>query len=166
MLKNTLIASLMVILLSSCLKDNGDECNYDDCSFKAPDSEVATLQAHITANNITAIKHCSGFFYRIENEGSGDRPVACSNVAARYKGTYLNGAPLDQSTSPVVFSLGNVIRGWTNGVPMIKEGGRIVLYIPPALAYGPNDYIDPRTGNVVVAGNSYLVFEIDLVEVQ
>lgn len=166
MLKNTLIASLMVILLSSCLKDNDNECNYDECAFKAPDSEVATLQAHITANNITATKHCSGFFYRIENEGTGDRPEACSNVAARYRGTYLNGNPLDQSSTPVGFSLGNVITGWTNGVPLIKEGGRIVLYIPPALAYGPNDYIDPRTGNVVVAGNSYLVFEIDLVDVQ
>lgn len=166
MLKNTLIASLMVILLSSCLKNNDDECTYNDCSFKAPDSEVATLQAHITSNNITATKHCSGFFYRIENEGTGDRAVACRNVAARYRGTYLNGNPLDQATSPVVFSLSNVIRGWTNGVPLIKEGGRIVLYIPPSLAYGPNDYIDPRTGNVLVAGNSYLVFEIDLVDVQ
>lgn len=166
MLKNTLIASLMVILLSSCLKDKENECNYDPCLFKAQDSEVATLQAHITSNNITATKHCSGFFYRIENEGTGDRPVACSNVAARYRGTFLNGTLLDQSANPVVFSLGNVVRGWTNGVPLIKEGGRIVLYIPPSLAYGAQDYIDPRTGNVVVPGNSYLVFEIDLVEVQ
>jgi FKBP-type peptidyl-prolyl cis-trans isomerase FkpA len=164
MLKKITAALFAATIFTSCIKED-NACEYEECGVSASASETTTLQNYLTSNNITATKHCSGLFYRIENPGTGDAPEACDNVAVRYKGTYLNGSPLDQSTTPVGFNLTGVIRGWTNAVPLIKEGGRIVIYVPPTLAYGPSDYINPRTGAVMVPGNSYLIFEIDLVEV-
>jgi FKBP-type peptidyl-prolyl cis-trans isomerase FkpA len=61
----------------------------------------------------------------------------------------------------VAFSLLGVIQGWTNGVPLIKKGGKIKLYIPPALGYGANTTSDGR-----IPGNSILIFDVELLDFQ
>ncbi len=167
MKKILLSAYLLVTFLTGCKKSEQQaNCTYAECGIVAPAAEIQNVQAHLTSNNLTAQQHCSGMFYRIENQGSGRTATSCSYVTARYRGTYFNGNVLDAPPDPVSFDLTQVIRGWTVGVPLIREGGRIVLYIPPSLAYGPNDYRNPQTGQVLVPGNSYLIFEIDLVAVQ
>ena len=168
-MKNILIlfiTALLATAFTGCIKDPEPQtCEYDPCKFKAPVAEVQALRDYLAANNITATEHCSGLFYRIENAGTGKTPIACSVVVANYKGMLTNGNVFDQSSSPIDFSLTGVIQGWTNGVPLIKEGGRIILYIPPSLGYGAQDVRD-RNGLVVIPANSNLVFEVDLVGVR
>ncbi len=72
---------------------------------------------------------------------------------------FTNGNVFDKSTAPVAYSLLNLITGWKNGLPLIKKGGKIKLYIPPALGYGQNQYQS-------IPGNSILIFDIDLLDYQ
>lgn len=167
MLKNFAFVVFASFLLSSCFKgsDNREMCNYDACLVKASDNEVQAVQTYLTNNNIQAEKHCSGLFYRIETPGTGKTAGVCDNITINYKGSLTNGNVFDQSTNPVTFQLGQLITGWKNAIPLIKEGGRIHLYIPSSLGYGNQDYKD-RNGNVIIPGGSILVFEVELKQVQ
>jgi FKBP-type peptidyl-prolyl cis-trans isomerase FkpA len=151
-------------VLSSCVKESNTGCSFDACATVAPASEIQAVQNYLTTNSLTATQHCSGLFYRIENAGSGTTPKACSNVSVKYKAYFISGTVFDQQTTAVALSLGNTIRGWRCAVPLIKASGRIVLYIPPSLAYGSQDLRD-QSGNIVIPANSILIFEIDLVSV-
>lgn len=168
-MKNIFFAFIGTLLLTSfagCLKDPEEQkCEYDPCVFKAPAAEVQAVRDYLAANNLTATEHCSGLFYTIENAGTGRTPEACSFVFANYKGMLTDGSVFDQSTQPIGFSLGGVIQGWTNGLPLIKEGGRIILYVPPSLGYGSQDRRNGQ-GIVVIPGNSIMIFEVDLVGIR
>lgn len=151
------LISLSIFL--SCSKNKGAEnCNYDDCAFVAPATEVQALETYLSANNIIATKHCSGLYYRIESAGTGKTPTVCNDVSVRYKGQLTNGVVFDSRTDPITFSLNGLIVGWKNGIPLIKEGGKIYLYLPPSLGYG-----NQPVGSI--PAGSILVFEIDLVSV-
>lgn len=155
----------MMFLFTGCLKDQETKCNYDECAYKAPAAEIQAVQDYLTANNITATQHCSGLFYRIESEGTGTRPTACNGVYVNYVGMLTDGTIFDQSTNGQAgFYLNRVIQGWTNGIPQVKAGGRIILYIPPSLAYGSQD-VKNQQGQVVIPANSILIFEVDLLSV-
>lgn len=160
MLRSILFALSFVLLFSGCMKADEAGCEYDECGYKAPQSEIQAVQDYLTANNLQATQHCSGLFYRVENPGTGTHPNACSYVTVNYKGMFTNGTVFDESDQgPASFYLSQVIQGWTNGIPQIKNGGRIVLYIPPSLGYGSQTY-----GGI--PGNSILVFEVDLLNVR
>lgn len=158
MKKISVWALVITLLFAGCSKDD-DKCEYDQCTNKAPQAEIQAVADHITANNITAVQHCSGVFYTIENPGTGKNPTACSYVSVKYKGYLTNGTVFDQKTFPVDFDLSRLVAGWRNVLPLLKAGGRIVLYIPPSLGYGSQAYQQ-------IPANSILVFEIDLVAVQ
>lgn len=101
----------------------------------------------------------SGLQYKILQEGSGKSPTTADTVRVRYKGTTIDGQVFDEQKDPIAFPLANIIPGWTEGLQLMKEGGKAMLYIPSDLAYGEmgaGDLIKP---------NSVLVFEIELVEV-
>lgn len=153
-----------ILIISSCNKGgsnsnptNNTTCSYDACQLKAPDSEIVRLEKYIADNSITAVKHCSGLYYTIVTPGTGNLPTSCSDVTVNYVGSYTNGNVFERSSTPVTFNLLGVISGWTNGLPLVKKGGKIKLYIPPSLGYGPNQY---RT----IPGNSILIFEIDVLD--
>jgi FKBP-type peptidyl-prolyl cis-trans isomerase FkpA len=165
------MAAGLLLSLSGCFKNDNDEpqpCTYDACAFKAPASEVENVRSYLAANNINdTVEHCSGLIYRIVSAGTGKTPEACSNVFARYKGMLTDSSVFDQTTDqPVGFNLLGVIPGWTNGLPQIKEGGKIILYIPPSLGYGSQEIRDRQTGALKIPANSILVFEVELVAVQ
>lgn len=168
-MKNTFFAFIVALLLTGvtgCMKDPEEQkCEYDPCAFKAPDAEIEAVQQYLASKNLTATQHCSGLFYTIENEGTGRTPEACSYVFANYKGMLTDGSVFDQSQQPIGFSLAGVIQGWTKGVPLVKEGGRIILYIPPSLGYGAQDRRNAQ-GIVVIPANSILVFEVDLASIR
>jgi FKBP-type peptidyl-prolyl cis-trans isomerase FkpA len=149
------------ILFSSCLKNLGSSCDYNECSTVATQSEIQAWQNYLASNNLTATQHCSGLFYRIENAGSGSSPGQCSNISVRYKGYFPGGNVFDETTSAVVINLPIALKGWRNALPLINSGGRIVLYIAPSLGYGGQEIRDAN-GNVVIPPNSYLIFEVDL----
>lgn len=164
-MKKLLAVSIVALLLLNCKKsdDNpGDrQCTYDPCAVKAPASEIQTVQDYLTANSITATQHCSGMFYKIETVGTGDTANACSYVTVKYIGKLTNGTIFDQKTGVDTYSnyLAYLIRGWLNGIPYIKVGGKIHLYIPPSLGYG-------NQANGSIPANSILIFEVELVAVQ
>lgn len=155
----------LAFLQLSCLKVN-TSCDFKQCQFVAPDAEVQAVAAYIAANGLTATKHCTGLFYNISNAGSGKSPDGCSFVNLTYIGRTTGGFVFDShSPTPVLINLNQVITGWRAALPLIKEGGSITLYIPPYLAYGAQDIKD-ASGNVIVPGNSILIFDIGLSSVQ
>ncbi len=105
----------------------------------------------------------SGLQYKILKEGTGKKPTPASTVKVHYTGKLINGKVFDSSVQrgqPVEFKLNGVIPGWTEGLQLIKEGGKIILYIPPNLAYGE------RGAGQSVPPNATLIFEVELLEVK
>lgn len=141
----------MAMTFSGCEKD-------DDTEKQAQEDEQIILD-YLEANNLDAIKHDSGLYYLITDEGSGDSPTVSSTVEVFYKGYFTDGSVFDQTSgAPVTFSLSGLITGWQYGIPLIKEGGSITLFLPSALGYG-------TSGSGSVSPNTVLIFDIDLVAI-
>ena len=105
----------------------------------------------------------SGLQYEILKEGSGAMPKATDKVTVHYRGTLIDGTEFDSSYSrnqPVTFPLGNVIPGWTEGLQLVKTGGKAKLFIPSSLAYGE------RGAGPKIGPNETLVFEVELVAIE
>ncbi len=104
----------------------------------------------------------SGLQYKIVEPGNEDlKPAPTDTVFVRYKGTLVNGNVFDETAEgadPVRFTLNSVIRGWTEGLQLIGEGGKIQLFVPADIAYG-------EQGRPGIEPNSTLIFDIDLVRV-
>ena len=160
----SVLASIVIV---SCIKGN-NKCSHNDSTVIAPASEVDSLKTILLDSGITATQNPSGFFYKINQQGSGVSVTnLCSNLSVSYKGNFFNGKVFDSTVVNQIatFQLWQVIVGWQKGVPLISKGGEITLYIPPTLAYGPNPVTD-NNNNVIIPGNSYLVFDINLVDIQ
>ena len=154
-MKKFAFAFFVLIFFSGCLKKKESTCNYNSCIDKAPASEIQAVEDYLASQGITnAQQHCSGVYYVIDNPGSGKQPVACDAVDVNYVGKLTNGTVFDQGQHYRNY-LGNLVQGWANGVPLIKEGGVIHLYIPPSFGYGSQPY-GP------IPANSVLIFDITL----
>lgn len=104
----------------------------------------------------------SGLQYEELVAGKGNSPTAADTVKVHYRGTLIDGTEFDSSyarNEPVSFPLNGVIPGWTEGLQLIKEGGKSRLVIPSDLAYGPGGM-----GNAI-GPNETLIFEVELLEV-
>ncbi len=153
---------LLVMMCMSCSKNSS--CSAVDTNKVAPAAEIANLQDSLTKYGIEATQHPSGIFYKIINPGSGGIVSnLCTQVSATYWGGFFDGRSFDQSVSPLTFTLGATIVGWHKGIPLVKEGGEIEIYIPPSLGYGDEDMKD-NNGVVVIPKNSYLVFKVKVVK--
>ena len=166
-MKKILLAFFVLFLFLnfySCrVRDNG--CGFDlDPSIKAPDSEIVRLDNYISTNAIAATKHSSGIYYNISTDGVGASPGQCTQVGVTYVGTLINGAEFDRSNSNVFYQLGSLIYGWRIGIPLIKKGGKIRLYLPPSFGYGQTD-VKNSSGVVTIPKNSILIFDVNLNEV-
>jgi len=160
MYKLFLCLMAIVILSSSCLK-NDKGCSFQTSTITAPQAEQDSLKAILDSSDITATKDPSGFYYEILSPGTGDAPpVLCSYITVSYAGTLRNGTQFDKNTS-VQFQLGMVIDGWKLGIPLVKKGGHIKLYVPPSLGYRNQDVKD-NNGNIVIPKNSILFFDVTL----
>lgn len=166
-MKNLLILTFFAgLMFTACKKNDSDGCSYTTPTAVATSSEISFLQNYITANNISAIQHPSGVFYTMNNPGTGSAPTVCSNVTVKYTGRILGGSVFDSNTSStgVRFVLGDLILGWQRVLPLLKERGSITLYIPPSLGYGAGP-ITNSAGVVIIPANSYLQFDIELLDV-
>jgi FKBP-type peptidyl-prolyl cis-trans isomerase FkpA len=108
-----------------------------------------------------AVKKPSGLLYFPLKEGSGASPTATDKVKVNYRGTLVNGTEFDSSYKagkPVEFALNQVIKCWTEGVQLMKVGGKAKLVCPSELAYG-------ERGSRGIPPNAPLVFEVELLEV-
>lgn len=104
----------------------------------------------------------SGLQYKIITEGTGKQATADSKVTVHYTGKLLNGQEFDSSAKhgqPITFPLNAVIKGWTEGLALMKEGTKAELYIPAELAYGSQERPN-------IPANSPLIFEIELLKVE
>lgn len=112
------------------------------------------VEAQVTEN---------GLYYVITQEGSGATPERGQKVNVHYKGTLLDGTQFDSSYdrgAPFTFTLGvgQVIRGWDEGLALLNKGAKATLYIPSPLAYGN------RAAGPVIKPNSVLVFEVEMID--
>lgn len=155
-----------MLSLSGC-KKNAASCAYTESSLTATAAERTYIENYLTTNSLTALPHTSGVYYTINGAGSGNKPNICSNLRVKYSGYLFNGTLFDsyQNAPGIAFDLGQLIVGWQKALPLIGAGGSITLYISPSLGYGSVDRRD-ASGNIVIPANSYLKFDIDLLDVQ
>jgi FKBP-type peptidyl-prolyl cis-trans isomerase FkpA len=127
--------------------------------------QIKEMESYLAKNNIKAQKTGKGTFVAIQDPGTGPAADSGKYVSVKYTGRLLEGnkvfeSNMDGSRPPISFMIGtgNVIRGWDEGLALLKKGGKATLYIPGFLAYGP----DPGPG-----GKTYesLVFDVELVDV-
>jgi FKBP-type peptidyl-prolyl cis-trans isomerase FkpA len=94
--------------------------------------------------------------------GSGANPTATDRVTVHYHGTFTDGKVFDSSVdrgTPATFPLDRVIDCWTEGVQLLKEGGKAQLICPPQTAYGE------RGQPPIIPPNATLQFEVELIKI-
>ena len=104
-----------------------------------------------------------GIVFESLKDGTGESPKATDKVRVNYRGTFPDGREFDSSYKrgqPAEFPLNRVIRCWTEGVQMMKPGGKAKLTCPPAMAYG-----ERGAGGGVIPPNATLNFEIELLAI-
>lgn len=104
----------------------------------------------------------SGLQYEVLTEGNGRQPKATDTVRCHYHGTLIDGTVFDSSyqrNEPCDFGLNQVIKGWTEGVQLMKEGAKYRFYIPYNLAYGE------RGAGASIPPYSALIFDVELLKV-
>lgn len=100
----------------------------------------------------------SGLQYKVIESGTGKSPGPEEQVTVHYRGTLIDGKEFDsshKSGQPATFRLNGVIKGWSEGLQLMKEGGKSQLVIPPKLAYGDRGPLGHRT----------LIFDVELISV-
>jgi FKBP-type peptidyl-prolyl cis-trans isomerase FklB len=104
----------------------------------------------------------SGLQYEVLTAGTDESPAATDSVTCHYRGTFIDGRGFDNSYDrgqPITFSLNGVIKGWTEGLQLMKVGAKYKFYIPYQLGYGEYDYMS-------IPGGSALLFEVELIRVK
>ena len=127
--------------------------------------EVQKGQEYIdqVASEDGAKKTESGLVYVSLEEGSGAQPKSTDRVTVHYTGSVISGEVFDSSVKrgePATFGLNQVIPGWTEGLQMMKVGGKARLVIPSELGYGNS----PPPGGIINPGST-LIFEVELIDI-
>ena len=124
--------------------------------------EAAKLWLSENARQEGVVTTASGLQYKVLQEGTGATPRAEDIVKVHYTGKTIDGNKFDSSYDrgePAQFRVNNVIRGWVEGLQLMKEGSKVILYIPYDLAYG-----ERGAGNVIKPFET-LIFEVELMEI-
>ncbi len=142
-------------------------------NFQAQRQEKAKLDSEKTKaegaaflaknkENDGVVETASGLQYQILEAGNGENPKATDSVTVHYKGTLIDGTEFDSSYSrgePTTFPLNGVIAGWTEGVQLLKPGGKAKLFIPSDLAYGD------RGAPPTIKPGATLIFDVELISI-
>lgn len=129
-----------------------------------PEESKALGKAFLEANAKKAniVTTASGLQYEVVRKGEGEvSPSETDSVTVDYKGTTIDGKEFDSSYSrgvPATFPLNQVIKGWTEGVQLMKQGDKYRFFIPPELAYGAN-------GAGPIGPNETLIFDVELIKI-
>jgi FKBP-type peptidyl-prolyl cis-trans isomerase len=104
----------------------------------------------------------TGLQYRVLKEGEGNSPGKTDRVKVHYAGRLIDGTEFDSSIKreePSSFGLNQVIKGWTEGLQLMKVGSKFEFFIHPKIAYGTR----PKPN---IPSNSLLIFEVELLEIE
>ena len=127
-------------------------------------NQKGDFEKWVKANYPTAKGTGTGLFYIMEKEGTGEQAAAGKNVSVHYSLKLLDGKVVDESYSrgPLPFTLGTgqVIKGWEEGIALMKVGAKCKLIIPYWLAYG-----EAGMGGMIPP-NATLLFDTELVEIK
>jgi len=142
---------LATIVLAAC----------GDSGPTAPSIEETTFDPSLGVDLSQMTKTESGLYWRDLTVGTGATAEVYESVKVGYTLWLANGTKIEESapSAPITFTIGRgqVIQGWDQGVPGMKEGGVRLLVIPPSLAYG-----DKQNGDI--PANSILVFRVEMVD--
>jgi len=156
-MQKTILSAVLLIctLMVSSIGFAQDQKSIDD----------KILTDYFAKNKIKASKTASGLYYVIHKQGSGENARAGQKVSMKYFGKFLDGRKFDANmdenytcANPLVFTLGigQVIKGWDEGIQLLNPGTRASLYIPSAIGYGPS-------GRGPIPPNTIMVFDVELV---
>ncbi len=131
---------------------------------KMAEDNLAKGQAYMAENGKKegVVTTESGLQYEVLTAGEGATPKAEDTVKVHYRGSLISGTDFDSSYSrgePVSFPLNGVIPGWTEGLQLMKVGGKSRLVLPAELAYGPGGMGE------AIGPNETLVFEVELLDI-
>ena len=121
-------------------------------------NDVAQVAAKEPGAKVTA----SGLVFRSLQDGQGASPVATDKVKVHYRGTFPDGKEFDSSfkrNQPIDFPLNAVIPCWTEGVQLMKTGGKAKLVCPSKLAYGSQGVAG------AIPPDATLIFEVELIAI-
>ncbi|HMG16686.1 MAG TPA: FKBP-type peptidyl-prolyl cis-trans isomerase [Saprospiraceae bacterium] len=150
-MRQGILLFLSLAMFCHCAKDDSlspeDQLKKDD----------GIIQDYLTVHKLTATKTASGLYYIITNPGSGSNPTVNNVVTVYYQGYFTDNTVFDQTVfgTPATFPLKSVIKGWQEGIPLIKKGGEVKLLIPSYLGYGNS----PPGG---IPENAVLIFDVQL----
>ena len=166
--KDDVITSVKIIRVGKEAKKFDAEKIFNDYFVKKAEADKIEAEKQKAAKEI-ALKEFenattteSGLKYIVLQQGTGNKPVATSNVKLHYTGMLLEGKVFDSSVQrgePIDFGLNQVIKGWTEGVQLMQEGSKYKFYIPSQLAYGE------RGAGGVIPPNTDLIFEVELIKI-
>jgi FKBP-type peptidyl-prolyl cis-trans isomerase FkpA len=132
------------------------------CAGAASSALAQSDFAQVAAKEPGAKVTASGLVYRSLQDGQGASPSATDKVKVHYRGTFPDGKEFDSSykrNQPIDFPLNAVIPCWTEGVQLMKVGGKAKLTCPPGIAYGA------RGAGGVIPPNATLQFEVELIAI-
>jgi FKBP-type peptidyl-prolyl cis-trans isomerase FkpA len=136
---------------------------------KSIDDKLIT--EYLAKNKIKASKTPSGLYYVITKKGTGENATAGQQLTMNYIGKFMDGkvfdGNVDENYKPVngrpaftfTLGVGQVIRGWDEGVQLLNKGCRATLFLPSGIAYGPS-------GRGPIPPNSVLVFDVEVLSYQ
>ena len=161
---------------NAILKFDVEILNIEDAAPPAPPTHgqganLPHLVEYFAANNIKATKTPSGLYYKIIQEGTGDNPKPGKKVTMKYLGKTTDGKVFDgnmdanfastRDNFSFVLGVGQVIKGWDEGVALLKKGAKATLYIPSEMGYGPSGAAGGR-----IPPNADLIFDVEVVDIE
>lgn len=141
----------LALLATACESGvSGPECDPVPLSVSSTSGDTVTLN--------------TGLRYVQLEQGTGTTVAYCDLVRVGYRGSFLSGEVFDPGTAPLdaLLGYGQLITGFEQGIVGMRVGGKRRLIVPPQLGYGNQDRTN-SVGEVVIPGNSTLIFDVELV---